>query len=34
MHKETLGFIEEPESFAEECAICASGKMVTLNKLI
>jgi SNF2 family DNA or RNA helicase len=31
MHKETLGLIEEPESFAEECA---SGKMVTISKLI
>jgi len=29
-----LGLIEESESFAEECAICASEKMVTLSKLI
>jgi hypothetical protein len=26
MHKETLGLIEEPESFAEECGICDPGR--------
>jgi SNF2 family DNA or RNA helicase len=34
IHNETLGLLEEAESFAEECEICASGKMVTLSKQI
>jgi len=34
IHMETLVLIDEPEGFAEECTISASGKMITLCKLI